>query len=238
MTVDVATSLDYDAAVAVISPQDVSASPGAVWNQTRSFHLRCVLKRLLDLAAATLGLILLLPFLALVALAVRMSSPGPVLFWQYRVGRGGKLFRLCKFRTMYAPQGDATGRVPTLVDDPRVTPLGRILRRHSVDELPQLWNVIRGDMSLVGPRAHVPDMMVCGDRYDTVADSYHLRHHVRPGITGLAQIRGFRGPVLDLEHALGRVEADLEYVRTFNLVSDLMILTRTVLLECFEGSGV
>ncbi|MCE4225061.1 sugar transferase [Methylobacterium sp. C25] len=196
-----------------------------------------VAKRGADVVLSLLGLLVLMPALVLVAALVRVTSKGPALFWQQRVGLNNKIFWCCKFRTHYAHCCDASGVRQTLLGDPRVTPLGRFLRRHSIDELPQLWNVLRGDMSLVGPRAHVADMLVCGVRFDQVVERYQDRHHVQPGITGLAQVRGFRGPVLDLDHARGRVECDLEYIEQSSLRLDLAIIARTLILEMSHGSG-
>ncbi len=198
----------------------------------------CMAKRACDVVFSTLGLIALSPLLLLVAAAIKLSDPGPALFWQPRVGRGGKSILVCKFRTMYVAMGDPTGVSQTMEDDPRVTPIGRFLRQRSIDELPQLINVLKGEMSLVGPRAHAVGMTVCGFPYETIVPNYHERHQVRPGMTGLAQIRGLRGPVTDVNHAQRRVAADLEYIREFNFVLDVHIVVRTVLHEMWMGSGV
>lgn len=200
--------------------------------------IRFGVKQTLDVLLSLFGLLLLAPFLLLVALAIKLTSDGPVLFWQDRIGQDGRIFSLCKFRTMYIDDCDASGVRQAVAGDSRVTLIGAVLRRRSIDELPQLLNVLMGDMSLVGPRAQVPDMLVCGLRYPSAVPSYYRRHVMRPGITGLAQVRGLRGPVLDLNHANRRIESDLEYIANFSLLGDLEILVRTVVQEVARGSGV
>jgi lipopolysaccharide/colanic/teichoic acid biosynthesis glycosyltransferase len=190
-----------------------------------------ILKRILDLTMATVGLILLAPLMAAIAAAIRASSPGPVLFRQRRVGRGGQLFWLCKFRTM---RPDSGGPSVTATGDQRITPVGGWLRHWKLDELPQLWNVLRGEMSLVGPRPEVP----CYVRlYDAEQQGVLA---VRPGITGPSQIR-FRGEerllaaqrdperyyVTTLLPA--KLAVDLAYLRQANLWDDLRLVARTLL---------
>ncbi len=179
-----------------------------------------MLKRLLDIAGAACLLAVLWPLLLAVALLVRFSSRGPVLFTQWRLGRHGKTFRLWKFRTMHAGCPDlrnADGSAYSGAGDARVTGAGRVLRASSLDELPQLWNVLRGEMSLVGPR---PDQV---DQLRFYTDEEKRKLAVRPGITGLAQIRGRNGISWRERKAL-----DLEYVDTQNLALDLRILLATV----------
>ncbi len=173
------------------------------------------MKRTLDVAASALSLIVLAPAFLLIALGIACSSPGPVLFTQQRVGRNGRLFRIYKFRSMHiAPVAE----VETWVDDPRIFPFGRVLREYHLDELPQLWNVLLGDMSLVGPR---PTLLSQVERY---SPRERGRLDVRPGLTGLAQVSG--GNALDWND---RIEIDLCYVRDHGITRDVGILLRTVL---------
>ena len=195
-------------------------------NQTSVVSLG--MKRAFDVIVASLLIVLLSPVLIAVALAVRLSSSGPVFFTQRRWGRGNVPFKLYKFRSMFVEQQDKSGINHTVQDDPRVTAVGRFIRRTSLDELPQLFNVLKGDMSLVGPRAHVLGMHAAGVRYEDLVPEYFARHTVRPGITGLAQVRGLRGEVADETHARARVAADLEYIRSFSLFQDVKILILTV----------
>ena len=191
-------------------------------------------KRGEDLLLASISLVLLSPIIGLAALAVRLSSPGPLLFVQPRVGFNNEVIHVLKFRTMYADQTDIGARATTTKDDPRVTPVGRVLRKLSIDELPQLLNVIRGDMSLVGPRPHALEMRV-GDRYyQDAVRGYAGRHRVRPGITGLAQVKGLRGEIRTVERAKRRVELDKEYIDRWTLGFDLWILLSTVRAVLFD----
>ena len=191
-------------------------------------------KRGEDLLLAGILLVLLSPIIGLAALVVRLSSPGPLLFVQPRVGFNNEVIHVLKFRTMYADRTDLGARETTTKDDPRVTPVGRILRKLSIDELPQLLNVIRGDMSLVGPRPHALEMRV-GDRYyQDAVRGYAGRHRVRPGITGLAQVKGLRGEIRTVERAKRRVELDKEYIDRWSLGFDLWILLSTVRAVLFD----
>jgi lipopolysaccharide/colanic/teichoic acid biosynthesis glycosyltransferase len=184
-------------------------------------------KRLADIIVA-LGLLLVfgLPML-LMALAIRLDSPGPILFRQRRVGFANTSFEMLKFRTMrhHAPERGCLRQ--TTRRDPRVTGVGAVLRRTSLDELPQLFNVLRGDMSIVGPRPHAPGTCAGGRPFELVTPCYTARHCVRPGLTGLAQVRGWRGETETEEKLLRRVEADLEYIETWSLGLDFAILART-----------
>jgi Undecaprenyl-phosphate glucose phosphotransferase len=191
-------------------------------------------KRGEDLVLATVALLILSPVMALAALCIRLTSPGPVLFVQPRMGFNNEVIHVLKFRTMFADKADVGARTTTTKDDPRVTPIGRLLRKLSVDELPQLFNVMRGDMSLVGPRPHALEMKV-GDRYyqDSVR-GYAGRHRVRPGITGLAQVKGLRGEIRTVERAKRRVELDKEYIDRWSLGLDLWIMLLTVRAVLFD----
>jgi putative colanic acid biosynthesis UDP-glucose lipid carrier transferase len=185
------------------------------------------LKRTFDLTVAGLGVVLISPLLLLIALSVALSSPGPILFLQDRYGIDGRRFRIYKFRTMRVMEaGDQPGLRQASRDDPRVTPVGRVLRRWSLDELPQLFNVLRGDMSLVGPRPHAVQH---NELYRRQIPGYMQRHAFKPGITGLAQVEGWRGETTTLEAMARRVEADLRYQHDWSLKLDVKILLKTLL---------
>lgn len=202
----------------------------------RALRIRLAIKRGADLVLASLALVMLAPALLLIALAIRLTSPGPALFRQVREGLGGKPFRIYKFRTMQADRCDPFGLCPAVPDDPRITPLGRFLRRTSLDELPQLINVLRNEMSLIGPRPHVYSMTVCGICYTCLAPYYAARHAMKPGITGWAQANGYRGPLDDLLHARARIDHDLAYIENFSLLLDLRILWLTLRHSLSGGS--
>ncbi len=210
-----------------------SRAPPAVKEPGRSR-----VKRMFDVAVASSVLLFFAPLLAVIAVAIKVTSPGPVLFRQYRYGYRNRRFRIYKFRTMYQHLGDRSGVHQTTSDDPRVTAIGRLLRHTSLDELPQLFNVIRGDMSLVGPRPHVPGMLAASMRYEHLVPYYFERHVVRPGVTGLAQVSGYRGTTTDPQSAIGRISCDLEYIETWSLWLDLRIIMRTISREFLSGSGV
>jgi lipopolysaccharide/colanic/teichoic acid biosynthesis glycosyltransferase len=196
-------------------------------------------KRCLDASAAFLLLLILAPGLLAIALAIKFTSPGPVLFRQWRYGLNNQLFRIYKFRTMYADRGDQAGVQQTRREDWRVTSLGRFLRRSSLDEVPQLLNVLKGDMSMVGPRPHVPGMLAGGMLYEKLVPYYFERHRVRPGITGLAQANGLRGSTEDPNAATARIKRDLEYIETWSLRLDLRLLIETARNELLQlGSGM
>jgi Undecaprenyl-phosphate glucose phosphotransferase len=193
-----------------------------------------ILKRAEDLVLSALALVLLSPILLVVALLIRFSSPGPILFVQPRVGFNNETINVFKFRTMYTHMADLGARQTTTRDDPRVTPVGRFLRRFSIDELPQLLNVLQGRMSLVGPRPHGTEMMV-GDRfYHEAVRGYAGRHRVKPGITGYAQVKGLRGEVRTIERAKRRIELDKHYVDNWSFWLDLWILFATVRAVLFD----
>jgi putative colanic acid biosynthesis UDP-glucose lipid carrier transferase len=159
----------------------------------------------------------------LIAIAIKLDSPGPVFFRQARLGWGGKTFYIWKFRSMYV-HDDQGVVVQAQKNDPRVTRVGAFLRRTSLDELPQIFNVIRGEMSLVGPRPHAVQHDL---EYAQQIAHYFARHKIKPGITGLAQVRGYRGETRDLGMMMLRVESDIEYINNWSLWTDLSILLRT-----------
>lgn len=183
---------------------------------------------------ALCGLVFILPLLAIVALLVVLDSPGPVMFRQARHGLGGRIFHIYKFRTMSVAASQDAFRQATL-NDVRVTRLGRFLRASSIDELPQLINVLIGDMALVGPRPHP---LALDEQYRSEVPHYMDRYRVRPGITGLAQISGHRGPTPTVEAMAARVALDLEYIRTWSPALDARIMLRTagMLLLVRNGS--
>lgn len=173
-------------------------------------------------------MLLSIPML-LLALLMRLQGGGPVLFRQVRIGLHNKPFTMLKFRTMHAGLQDPDGPCRQATrDDPRVTRLGRILRTYSFDELPQLLNVLAGSMSLVGPRPHAPGTCAAGRPFEYVDGRYAERHCVKPGMTGLAQVRGWRGETDTIEKLLRRIDCDLEYIETWSLGRDLWIIARTI----------
>jgi sugar transferase (PEP-CTERM system associated) len=191
-----------------------------------------VLKRLLDIAMAAAGLVLALPLLALVWLAVRLSSGRPVLYHQERVGQDGRVFVLHKFRSMRADAEKHTGAVWASAGDERVTPIGRFLRRTRLDELPQLWNVLLGDMSFVGPRPERPEFV---SSLTLQIPYYGQRHIVRPGLTGWAQVRYTYGA--SVEDALEKLQYDLFYIKNRSLALDLFIILKTVKTVLMQRGG-
>lgn len=201
----------------------------------RPVHLAA--KRLVDIVGAAFGLLLLSPLLIAVAAIIKLTSSGPVFFRQERTGLGNKPFQILKFRSMYTDRCDLSGVAQTVADDPRITPIGRIIRKTNIDELPQLINVLLGDMSLVGPRPHVPGMLAAGVRYEELVIGYERRHAMRPGITGLAQANGLRGPTTEVEPSVMRVVRDIEYIRNFSIWLDIRIIFRTVINEVLRGKG-
>jgi len=192
---------------------------------------RWVAKACEDKLLSALVLLAISPLLLVIALAIKLDSPGPVLFRQKRHGFTGKVFEVLKFRTMYAAKADPLGEQLTQRNDPRVTRLGHYLRRTSLDELPQIINVLRGDMSLVGPRPHPLSAKAANIRYQDAIDHYALRHRVKPGMTGWAQVNGWRGETETLVQLQKRVEYDLFYIEHWSLWLDLEILARTA--SCF-----
>lgn len=196
-----------------------------------------VLKRTIDIVLSAGALIALAPTLLLLAIAIKLSSPGPVLFRQWRTGRNGVPFRIYKFRTMRTDACDPTGVRQVTAGDPGVTPLGQFMRSRSLDELPQLINVLKGDMSLVGPRPHAIGMKAAGMLYEDLVPYYRLRHAVRPGLSGWAQANGLRGPTTDAESSRSRIDHDLAYIQNQSLALDLKVIWMTIKSEFLAGSG-
>ena len=188
------------------------------------------LKKLEDLILGSIILILISPLMLLIALAIKLTSPGPVLFKQRRHGLNGEIIKVYKFRTMTTlDDGDVV--VQATKDDARITAIGKFLRRTSLDELPQFFNVLQGSMSIVGPRPHA---LAHNEHYRTLIDSYMQRHKVKPGITGWAQVNGFRGETDTLEKMQARVDFDLYYINHWTLGLDLKIIMLTI-LNGFSG---
>ncbi|UTW46166.1 undecaprenyl-phosphate glucose phosphotransferase [bacterium SCSIO 12696] len=190
------------------------------------------MKRMEDLIISSAILILISPLLALIATAIKVTSPGPVLFKQTRYGLAGEAINVWKFRSMRVQEnGDKV--VQATRHDTRITPLGRLLRRTSLDELPQFINVLQGHMSIVGPRPHA---VAHNEAYRSVIDGYMLRHKVKPGITGWAQINGWRGETDTVEKMVKRIEFDLQYIRNWSLWLDMKIIAQTV-VKGFVGKN-
>jgi len=186
-----------------------------------------LIKRLVDIGFALTALIVLALPALFIMLAIRLESIGPVLFRQQRIGRLGRPFTALKFRSMHwRPDGSTTIEQATS-NDPRVTRVGRWLRRYSVDELPQLINVLRGDMSMVGPRPHAPGTRAGEHLFEEVTECYGARHSVKPGLTGLAQVRGWRGETDTEDKLLHRIDCDFEYIAHWSVSLDLAIIWRT-----------
>ncbi len=186
-----------------------------------------VSKWVFDKIVGTLALILLAPVMLAVAAAIKLDSRGPVLFRQKRYGFNNELVEVFKFRSMYTDRCDANAAQLVTKGDPRVTRVGRFIRKTSLDELPQLFNVVLGNLSLVGPRPHALEAKAAGDLYDEVVDGYFARHKVKPGITGWAQIHGWRGETDTPEKIQKRVECDIYYIENWSLLLDSYILLKT-----------
>lgn len=195
----------------------------SVDESTREFAMHKAIKRIFDFVFALIAIVALTPVWVVLAVWTFLSSPGGVFFRQKRTGYRGETFEMLKFRSMY--RNDKADEQQSTEGDPRVTPVGRFLRRSSLDELPQLWNVLVGDMSIIGPRPH---MLQHTEYYSARIPGYMRRHDMRPGLTGYAQIKGFRGPTPKLEDMERRVKADLEYIDKFSLWLDLKIFSLTL----------
>ena len=191
-------------------------------------------KRILDFVGAAIGFCVLLPFLVLIALAIAIESRGPILFRQRRSGRDGKIFVIYKFRTMHVLE-DGNDIVQATRNDGRTTMVGRFLRRSSIDELPQLLNVLKGEMSLVGPRPHA---VAHNDHYSALITNYHRRYAVKPGITGWAQVNGARGATPRLSDMQARIDFDIQYVERESLWLYLKILAHTPLAVLLRRNAV
>ena len=209
--------------------QDLQGVPVVGLCETPFTGINRLVKRGSDLVLASLVLLLTAPLLLALAVGVRLSSPGPVIFRQRRNGRAGEPIEIYKFRSMRV--GAEPDDAQASRDDPRVTPFGAFMRRRSLDELPQFVNVLQGRMSVVGPRPHA---VAHNEQYRSLIKAYWVRHKVRPGITGWAQVNGLRGETDTLEKMQRRIEYDLEYLRNWSLMLDLQIVARTIKLVFWD----
>jgi len=203
---------------------EIQGIPVVAMCETPFYGYRGVAKRLTDVVLSTVILLLLLPLLAVIAVAVRWTSPGPVIFKQRRYGLDGDEIAIYKFRTMKVTEDGSNIRQASKSDE-RITPIGALLRRSSLDELPQLINVLQGRMSLVGPRPHA---VAHNEEYRKLIKGYMVRHKVLPGITGLAQVNGCRGETSRLEEMQARINYDLDYLRHWSPMLDIKIILLTL----------
>lgn len=199
---------------------NISDKPLSGWNY--------IVKGIEDKILGMLIIIFLIPVIMVIAVLIKLDSPGPVFFRQNRYGFNNQLIKMLKFRSMYVDQQDDNAKQLTTKDDPRVTKLGRFLRRTSLDELPQFFNVLTGEMSIVGPRPHATEAKAAGKLYENVVYQYAARHKVKPGITGWAQVNGWRGDTDTEEKIQKRVEHDIDYINHWSLGLDLKIILKTV----------
>jgi Undecaprenyl-phosphate glucose phosphotransferase len=201
-------------------------------------EVAALVKRMEDIVIAGFCLLLTFPLMLAIMLCVKLDSRGPVLFRQKRLGANNLPFDLLKFRSMYVEQTDPLGQQLTRAGDSRITRVGRVLRMTSMDELPQLINVLKGDMSLVGPRPHPLAASAAGISYARAISEYPIRHRVKPGITGWAQVNGWRGETTTIEQIRQRVEHDLYYIENWSVTFDLLILGRTVFAVLSRANAV
>jgi putative colanic acid biosysnthesis UDP-glucose lipid carrier transferase len=213
--------------------QDMNGVPVVGLLETPFTGTNRLVKRLSDIVLGSLILLLISPLLLAIAIGVKLSSPGPAIFKQRRNGLDGEEIVVWKFRSMRSQDDGAVVQQATK-DDPRVTPFGAFIRRTSLDELPQFINVLQGRMSIVGPRPHA---VAHNEQYRQLIKAYMVRHKVKPGITGWAQIHGHRGETDTIEKMQARVEYDLEYLRNWSLGLDLQIIVRTIKLVFFDRSA-
>ncbi|MFN7157658.1 MAG: sugar transferase, partial [Erythrobacter cryptus] len=195
-----------------------------------------ILKRGFDLVVASAALVLLSPLLLLVALLIKLEDGGPVLFVQRRLGRGNQFFEMYKFRSMRPEKLDPNGERSTARDDDRITRIGAFIRRTSIDELPQILNVLKGEMSIVGPRPHALGSRANNKYFWDIDRKYWQRHCLKPGLTGLAQVRGHRGATEQEKDLTDRLQSDLEYISGWSLRRDIGIMLRTVMVLCHRNA--
>ncbi len=214
------------------SVKEISGIPVLTLSETPLIGTKLLTKSVVDIAMAAMITVAISPILLAVAIAVKMDSPGPVFFRQNRTGWNGKTFRIWKFRSMHVHQPEEGKLKQAEKNDSRVTRVGAFIRKTSLDELPQLFNVLTGDMSLVGPRPHAVQH---DQEYSQRIFDYFARHNIKPGITGLAQVRGLRGETKDINQMIERIEADIEYINNWSIWLDITVLIRTVLV--FTGKN-
>lgn len=200
--------------------------PLAEWDRT--------VKRLEDIVVASVALFVTLPLLVMTAIAIKIESKGPVLFKQPRTGLDGELIDVWKFRSMYVEGADWEANRQTSKNDPRVTRIGRFIRKTSIDELPQFWNVLQGQMSVVGPRPHALKTAAEGKTLEALVDEYAARHRVKPGVTGWAQINGARGELCSRDQVKRRVDYDLYYIENWSVLFDIKIILMTVVRVFYD----
>lgn len=206
------------------SVREIAGIPILTLSETPLTGTSVLLKSLEDIVLSVFIFLLIAPLMVLIAIAIKLDSPGPVFFRQKRMGWNGKIFSIWKFRSMVVHQPNNNVIKQAEKNDPRVTRVGAFMRRTSLDELPQIFNVLSGEMSLVGPRPHA---IQHDEEYSRRIAEYFARHNIKPGITGLAQVRGFRGETKDIEQMMQRIESDIEYINNWSLWLDLTILIRT-----------
>ena len=226
--------------------EDISAADLVHYSAAASRRPYRAMKRTIDIAGSLMLLLFLLPMLLIVASLVRFDTPGPVLYRARRYGQGGVPFDMLKFRSMavaratddqaFRSQVSQDGVLAKSSADPRLTRVGRVIREFSLDELPQLLNVLRGEMSLVGPRPHALEMRTEDRLGHEIIAEYAQRHRVRPGLTGLAQVRGLRGATHTAAQLRARVECDLDYIERWSFLLDLRILAMTA-VKVFSSAG-
>ncbi|WP_188054605.1 exopolysaccharide biosynthesis polyprenyl glycosylphosphotransferase [Sphingosinithalassobacter sp. CS137] len=221
----------------IIVPELLSLAPLGLgeWNGTPTLvvadgplgKVDSFIKRAFDICVSGAALLALLALFVAVAVAIKLESRGPVFFVQTRIGRGNKMFRMLKFRSMRVEQCDGDGNTSTMRDDDRITRVGRFIRKTSIDELPQLVNVLLGDMSIVGPRPHAIGSKAENKLFWEIDERYFHRHAAKPGLTGLAQIRGFRGATMVQADLTNRLQSDLEYLNHWSIWKDIRIILLT-----------
>jgi lipopolysaccharide/colanic/teichoic acid biosynthesis glycosyltransferase len=212
----------FDGLIRGYTPDVIVTSADKTVSRPRS-SAQTTVKYAIDAGLSALGLIILSPLLALVAIAIKIDSPGPIFFTQLRNGKDGKTFRIYKFRSMRHATENQFKQCTS--GDSRVTRLGQFLRKSSIDELPQLINIVKGDMAIVGPRPHAVEH---DQKYIGKIAGYAHRYNVLPGLTGLAQVRGLRGPTDEIDDMAKRVSSDLEYVKRWSLTLDIAIIAWTI----------
>lgn len=180
-----------------------------------------IFKRLFDVMFVVITSVIISPLLLLVAILVKVTSPGPIIYKQERVGEDGKIFMIYKFRSMSSENEYIDDKVWTKKDDPRITSIGKIIRKYSIDELPQFYNIFKGDMSLIGPRPERPYFV---NKFKESVPKYMIKHHVKPGMTGWAQINGYRGNTSIVK----RIEYDIYYVENWSFLLDMKIIIKTI----------
>lgn len=198
--------------------------------------LQAAIKRMEDILIASIAIIVFSPVFLIIPILIKLESPGPIFFRQKRCGQNGKMFDCLKFRSMYMDACAAKEIKLTERDDPRVTKIGDFLRRTSLDEIPQFFNILKGDMSVIGPRPHPPGVKAGGRLYEDVIPNFADRYVMKPGLTGLAQVRGYRGNTFTEQDLIDRFQSDMDYVRTWSPFLDLSILARTLVIG-FSGKN-